>query len=532
MMNNFRLDDAVKDIKNIVENNRCVNCDQLNALSVRYPCGHTTCNNCVATAEDCLLCLTPPEVSTHYIDEPSSLRVKHASELLTAFQELFEVDVYKRHRLSEKLKIEKQLFPECIQVSSKYTNKRKSFENKGLRKRNKKLASFPGENISFRKSYTMENIENNVEQWLNKNETFQKNVNSVPRKPFTNLNINVQKHKDNNKLVNQTSNKSLSRKRSHLNILKDTSNVSKVPYKKFKTQSEHKERERYFENNLIENNESGIFIEDAIIIDDSQSAVLDKDHLALMAVLEADKNDLSTDCGIDISMTESIKKNCINSQNNSQGMINTYKVPFVKKSAILEICKLCRDANERDNSQIPKNVTVTIDNDRFITTIKVVDCSDSVKYSTKFAAVQTDDEITKVDMKNIELHPSNESPNTSFCEVKLTPQETKHDIDPMQDKDLGNKSKCLIIEESDSDSDFSNIEGCSFEVIAECHNTEKKIHYDVLGELKLNDYENRGRHALREHSPHSTDSSDKENYDPNKMKRPDAKKKCCYKNKR
>lgn len=66
--------------------------DRLNGVYVRYPCGHYICQNCVTTAEECLLCLTPPSETNYSVDKTLSLRTEHISDILTTFQDLFNLD--------------------------------------------------------------------------------------------------------------------------------------------------------------------------------------------------------------------------------------------------------------------------------------------------------------------------------------------------------------------------------------------------------------------------------------------------------
>lgn len=58
---------------------------------MRYQCGHLSCQNCAAIEESCHICLSQQNSSTH-LDEPYGLRVKHVSELITTFEDAFNVD--------------------------------------------------------------------------------------------------------------------------------------------------------------------------------------------------------------------------------------------------------------------------------------------------------------------------------------------------------------------------------------------------------------------------------------------------------
>lgn len=65
--------------------------DQLSEPCVRYQCGHLTCQNCAVIEESCHICLSQKDSFT-YLDKPYSLRVKHASGLITTFEDAFSVD--------------------------------------------------------------------------------------------------------------------------------------------------------------------------------------------------------------------------------------------------------------------------------------------------------------------------------------------------------------------------------------------------------------------------------------------------------
>lgn len=62
---------------------------------MRYPCGHTSCDDCVPDAESCPICLTPQDSSTFAVpllDQPHTQRSQNSINLLNAFQTEFGVD--------------------------------------------------------------------------------------------------------------------------------------------------------------------------------------------------------------------------------------------------------------------------------------------------------------------------------------------------------------------------------------------------------------------------------------------------------
>ncbi|XP_038214936.1 uncharacterized protein LOC119834605 [Zerene cesonia] len=500
-MNHFNINSAVNCIKTLVDNCRCVNCDQLNNKRLRYICGHSICEKCVAINTSCMLCSPSSNTST-FLDIPQTERVKHASELLNTFQDLLNVDVYRQLRISEQLKVERELFPECIQAPMKYCNKRKS--SIFTQKENLRPAVLPGEIISSSEKAKMEKSVNYVQEWLNQNETSLK-TRKVSRKPFADLNINTRSNINITKSKKRTLNNS---------ILSETFNKGPKKIKKEKSIELTSNNKK----TLCENYESGIGLEDdTFIIDDSQSDILDKDKLALMAVMEADQNESSfIDADIDLNKieTKELPKCCFQST-------SSYKVPFYKKALLTENCFLCvkdlekKEANKKVNNT--KNLIVTIDSKSFMTTIKISDlksCNNG--YLTKASvAVQTDDSYEIFDA-NEESTVTNDVSSEAINNINIKDIFKKDVI--RQNNDGGNKSKCLIIEDSDDDSLESEIERKEVEVEAEVHRSGDLIDY-VLTPLEYPDYNKRARSTVRGKTPVSSDSSDKENFDPNKKKR-------------
>ncbi|CAG4948549.1 unnamed protein product [Colias eurytheme] len=495
-MNSFSINSAVKCIKTLVDGCRCVNCDQLNNTRLRYNCGHSICEKCLAINTTCMLCSPSSKTST-FLDIPQTERVKHASELLNTFQDLFNVDVYRQHRISEHLKVEKELFPECIQAPMKYFNKRKS--SIFTEKENLRPSLLPGENISRSEKTKMEKSINYVQEWLNQNETSLK-TKRASRKPFADLNVNTGSNINVTKTKKRTLNNS---------ILNENFNKRPKKFKKEKSIDITKVNKK-----LCENYESGIGLDDeTFVIDDSQSDIIDKDKLALMAVMQADQDDSVIDADIDLNkiVNKELPRCCSPST-------STYKVPFYKKALLTENCFLCvKDLENKDANKInknTKNLIVTIDSKSFVTTIKVSDIKpNNISNLTKTSvAVQTEDTNDNFDVNE-------ECKVTKDVSCEAINNVSSEDIfknDVINQKiDCGNKSKCLIIEDSDDDSLAS--ERREVEVEAQVHRSSDLIDY-VLTPLEYQDYK-RARPIVRGKTPASSDSSDKENFDPNKRKR-------------
>ncbi|XP_050347030.1 uncharacterized protein LOC126771277 [Nymphalis io] len=541
-MNNFNKEVAVNYVKTLVDKNRCVTCDLLNGPIVRYPCGHHVCNNCAINAEYCIRCLSPPTNSINSIDVPYGQRIEHVLHLLTTFQDLFNLDVYKRHRLSEQLKLEKQIFPKCIQAPSKYCNKRKSTKYIVNDKENSRLPFLAGESIS--NVLNMENTVNYVQQWLKNNESTSKKSSNLPRKPFADLNVNSQSFTKDFSLVTKDNDSEVSnRKRTHIKVINTNSK------KKLRLLPKNKKKEsitipRLLSNNestslqrsKCENDESGIVVdEETIVIDNSQEGFIDKDRLALIAVQEAEKfkpcdfTKKSDQSEHIITLTEpTILSKPVYFNTDS------YKIPFYKKSLLYKICNECTNEKKQLQNPVPaKSVTVIIDNDNFITTIKCSHCPvRNIELKKQSVQVQTDmikdrtDLIQAPSKINIETQNNNDNKISKHDNVENNVLLNK-DIDtdkkdggiPKITKDnvnvLPSKRKCLVIDDSDTDSDI-NETVCTLEATAEVH---KEINFGILSSMEAHEYVNRMKPIVRGHTPLSTDSSDKENYDPNRIKR-------------
>ncbi|XP_045768809.1 uncharacterized protein LOC123869809 [Maniola jurtina] len=556
-MNSFNVDQAVHYVKTIAEKCRCVSCDKLKGLRVRYPCGHSVCENCVITAEDCLLCLSPPDVSTHIIDGPLSLRVEHASNLLHSFQELFQLDVYRRQRVSEQLQLEKQLFPECIQAPSKYSNSRRSSNISIQNKEILKHSLLPGENTSTPSNLKMENKMSYVQQWLNKSETsLRESKYNLPRKPFTDLNVNgqnVTRPKTQNKVIKKK--KAPSKNKIPLKSFNsDFKDKSKLSLKRIKQDCE---KDLKCEQIKCDKNESGIFIDDdeIVVIDETQS--LDKDKQAWLAVIEADKLSPYDDTTVSkLSKSEIeivVNTNPVDKTIQCQNVEAMGKVPFYKKSSLYKSINNQFNKNKNENTDKTNNVTITIDSSSFTTTIQFYEEQDYTTDRTKYSiGVQTDDGSNfKSDSnhfsKIVELKvPATENSNCNNNDHIITISDKSKNNHPESADLFGDiatleanqkhtlpsvkEPKYLIIDDSDSDSEISpNLKDSLIEVTAEVHKSETENDSIVLSQLEQGEYEHRMKHAVRGHTPGSTDSSDKENYDPNRAKRRKLDKKVCSK---
>ncbi|XP_047520278.1 uncharacterized protein LOC125059773 isoform X1 [Pieris napi] len=502
-MNNCASDFLINSIKTLIDNCRCVNCDHLNQVRHRFSCGHSICEVCIETSNTCMLCSPTSSNVTPVIDKPQTERVQHASELLNSFQSLFDVDVYRKQRISEKLKVEKEIFPKCIQAPIKYYNKRKSsiFIDK------ENIETFlPGENIFPYERVKMENSKTYVNQWLNQNQNnFSKD--NKARLPFTDLSINSCKSKNlNNK------DKSISKKR------KLNKTACTTPTSTYKPRCKEN---RGYGLRKCNNHESGIELDDDIcFINDSQSEILEK---AQIAVLEADKKSYSfmgDSLYVSKDTINHIKPNkSLNLRNEHIENIpitskfmstSPYKVPFYKKSKLFESCQLCATyIDEKFTNEIKmKNVTVTIDNPSFITTIQIFEDPKhvpeykSIGIQTEKIGVNLEKPATDMDLFQKNIRDTGNVPN--------------HEHAIQNSCKIINKPKGIVIEDSDCDSS-DNEASVKLEVMADIHKACKYEDY-VFRQLNSYEYGNRVIPRVRGKTPASSDSSDKENYNPNRKK--------------
>lgn len=555
-MNNINIDKTIEHVENIVKNNQCSVCVKTDGQRLRYSCGHTACDDCVVDVLDCCsICLTPPLQASSpqpRLDDVLTQRVKNASTLLRECQKLFNTDAFTRKRLSERLRIEKELFPECIQAPVKYENKRKSSFNLSKNKENRLPSFLPGEAISqLDEDNTMENSFKYVQQWLNKND------NDFVRKPFRDLNVNTQldhsvKHSSNqyktqNKIDKILTDSKTNRKRTHYKTT--VSNKSFIsskrksvidqdiisPKKIKKEQPPRAALNKHGTNTDNDNDESGIFMEnDPIVIDDSQETAIDKDRNAWLAVLEANKyeqNESTSVVHLDCSEPQTFipvnKEIAVGSEGKQTR--RTQNVPFYKKSYITETCTLCNA--DRNATAQTEDVKITIDNADFTTTIKILNSTDngSKPKPTNSVLVQTDisetinaDDSAVANLNDINDKFEDVAQKSDAQSEDLFGEEGGHNEN---DNDRPSHDyKCLVIAESDSDMELER--SGPLPVKVDVHRSCDETDYGILSEIEnIQEHSTRSRRGPRGLTPTSTDSSEKENFNPNRMKKQTNKKK-------
>ncbi|KAL0880870.1 hypothetical protein ABMA27_002051 [Loxostege sticticalis] len=545
----LNISDVIEHVKNIVDSIRCTVCDKADGGRVRFNCGHTSCDDCLIGTEGCMLCLTPPtSLGKPKPDEILSQRVQNACNLLNACQDTFNLDVYRRLRVSEQLKAEKELFPECIQAPAKYCNKRKSTTPKG-NKENLYNSFHPGEHISHTDSYKMKKSNNYVKQWLEDSETF-------PRRALGDLIVNRQNQmskkntfqqttvksyqKNSNKTYNDRNTSNLKHRKRTLSqtsfsLIDKENSVSELNIKKSKKSKFGLPLHEDSDKNVFEhtdNEESGIVIDDEpILIEDSQSQVIDKDKLALLAVEAAEKErsdfiSLALESTQDNESLPPVSLKQLNNENNKN-------VPFYKKTSLADCCFYCKvdnTPNSKSNSD-DKNVSITIENQHFITTINISKCAE-VTSDKKSVLVQTnlnDAEKPPESKENIRTDESNE------MVLPYTRKTSTESLDLLQSQGINNLHEDYLVPQkgggiviADSDSDESCLGGSFLEVTAEVHKSCEPIDYGILSAISTSELPSRSRNKVRGITPDSNNSSDKENCDPNKMKKHKKGKKSKY----
>lgn len=356
----------------------------------------------------------------------------------------------------------------------------------------------------------MDNSINYVQQWLKNNESISKKSNNkLPRKPFADLNVNDQSFTKHSLVSKVNNNGNSYRKRKHIKILDSDSDIKqRLLPKKRKTDSYRELRSskdkikfNFNKNSKYENDESGIVVdEETIIIDNSLTECKDKDELALIAVKKAEESTSSDFISFDESNDKVVSK--IIDASNPEIETNSYKVPFYKKSLLHKICNECKvDKNDTQNVDNKNNLSVIIDSDKYVTTIKVSQCPvTKVEVVNKQSVqIQTDTHITEtneVDMDEINTNFGNntEGQRSSLKVLSLLHEKDIKSADMSKEgakiskldkieennlkncKDVSNiiplaRDKCLVIEESDTDSDINEIES-TIEVTAEVHREE------------------------------------------------------------
>ncbi|KAI5638834.1 hypothetical protein NE865_08536 [Phthorimaea operculella] len=537
---------------------------------VRFRCGHVYCKECLVKVEYCLVCLTPAEapLQTPFPDDPATKRAQNAANLLKAFEDTFDIDVYKRSRISEQLKIEKEVFPDCIQAPVKYHNKRKSSIYQSD-KENSRPSFFPGEQISPVRASKMENSFNYVQNWLDNNVSKSTRKSYLkPRKPLNDLNVNspsplkrkVPRRADLilDKAINQPSKENAERTPKKKRKLGIKTALAKVESQSLldrflkpvdKSNDFTKIKKGFDESpkasttrllNKTDKDESGIVIDDdPIVIDDSQSQVVDKDKLAWLAVLEANERSPYVSQTLrPEELTEIIKE----APTVAPQAVTTYKVPFIKRSYLIERCDLCIPSKsdivkKKQVAGQSKDVSITIESTKFITTIKMSTVKDKPVFEKHSVPVQTeacDLFITEEENISEALNKEVQDIQSNAVITQNVPLECKEKEVPSQDmftaemlnsedhklrlftKEPPRVSPRVIIEDSDSD---CAIESSVIEVEAQIHHSSENLEAPILAELDQSEVQQRANRSGRGITPNSTDSSDKENFDPNKSKR-------------
>lgn len=458
--------------------------------------------------------------------------------------QLFLLSVYKRQRISEQLKIEKELFPECIQAPAKYYNKRKSLNESIKNKENRRLSYYPGEKTSPIKSLKMENSFNYVQQWLDKNE---KNIpDKKSRRPFAELNVNNQHQtlccKNINKTpikkradiiidkVHENVSKRTNRKRSHyktaLTIVESQSCLDKylkpveqqdpfTPYTKRlrKELNDHNKQQHGKKN---DKDESGIVVDEdeLIVIDDSQNhnETVDKDKLALLAVLEANEKETYVSSQPSVRLEDRVIVNNTNNGKKPQSSnllapektLSNITVPFIKKSLLVETCNLCNSVNVRNNTiddrtaSQSKDVKITVESHSFTATINVSTVQNNSTGSKASVPVQTDiqgifhknnkistvnSDITlkhsnvillekKVLLQN-NIEQENHSEDLFTVEGKPTKQVLKTESTKTIQNNTSKEAKELVIADSDSDDELD--QSSIMQVTADVHKSSDQM---------------------------------------------------------
>ncbi|XP_011551062.3 uncharacterized protein LOC105382808 [Plutella xylostella] len=571
MSDSFNLDIASDSVKNIVDSLRCFICDKLEGGRVRYPCGDGACVSCAECTPYCPVC--SPPVSCAHDPEPApdpvlARRAQHAAELLSAFQDTFHVNVLNRHRISEQLKREKELFPDCIQGSNSYHNKHKRDITLYEGKANSSPCKFPGEVVDLPHSFKMDSSKNTVQEWLDQHES--ELFECKPRKPFADLKVNSPKYKstpikkrsdlimDKVENIENVSSKK-ARKRSHfksaLSAHKSQSLLDKYmgtskpstsgwkSVKRAKTEFDKYDKpQTYNSSHKKHKDESGICLDDeTIVIEDSQSVIVDKDKLAWLAVLEANENESSyresasrhfspeaceRECYVSVERMKTNNAPIANAKTAIEVANKKQKVPFFMKSSLVQKHKVCDDKLHVAPEKYKfKDVSITVESKSLITTITVSKCDSSKASDISMVSklVQTDDSgfndgsVTSIDeSKRFEKKAVNAKVDNSSSEDIFT-------AEPVEVAKQQNISSIVIDSSSDSEQEEASI----IVVTADVHRSNDHIKKRILREIPVT--ENRPRPPKRGCSPQSSGSSDKENRDPNTMKKIGADKKIVKK---
>ncbi|XP_028174418.1 uncharacterized protein LOC114363026 [Ostrinia furnacalis] len=546
----LNISDIIAHVKNIVDSVRCTACDKADGGRTRFLCGHTSCDDCLTESEECVLCVTPPtSLGKPKSDKPLSQRAQNAYNLLEVCQDTFHLDVYQRVseglRVSEQLKAERELFPECIQAPQKYCNKRKSIVMKGD-KENLHSSFHFGEHISHSDSFKMNKCNNYVQQWLEKTENY-------PRKALADLNVN-KSNSTRRKILQQKTVKSKSKQSNNSHVKAEVSN-SKQRKRPFSTtsfsligqensvpdliikkskKSESKTFLHELHNKTLEcpdNEESGIVLDDEpILIEDSQSQIIaeDKDKLALLAVQAAEKEQSGvTALTLETTQDLELPPICINSKTSNKK--HNKNVPFYKKGSLADCSPHYPVDNKPDIER--ENVLITIENQNFITTINIMN-TENIVNDKKSVNIQTN--LNDED-RMPEIKEKSKGNNNKFVPLPSENIVTEKNQESQQspciynvcgDNNTTSKRGGIIID--DSDSDDSLFMGSYLQVEAEVHRSCEPLDYGILNEISTSELPHRSRNKMRCLSPDSNNSSEKENCDPNKGKKHKNVKKSKY----
>lgn len=376
----------------------------------------------------------------------------------------------RKKRLSEQQKVEKDLFPKCIQAEQKYFNKRKS----EISTKKRKSTYFSDQDSLYSPSRMHESKEL-VKEWLEKNVVIDTNDDTSERKPFSDLPVNSPRNKRKSPtVISSTYNlRDKIRKKDVLTNIESKTKSHFINKEIFqKTVSSIREQEnldrspkRCKKENSINKlvDESDINMEDdVVIIDDDKVDLLDKDREAFIAVIEEDKRSILKQQHHKVNETLSASK--VNSLNRSDICLvnnNKFKVPFYKKSRLYFKC----DNKPQISTNTVTPVTINIDKDRFLT-ISVYSSKISSTSTKKISqAIQTDgDNQSQIDKENFENKANLNEPNLEGSEDLFV----SDDIQSLPKiKDKGVVKDSLIVE--DSNSSFNSIKAIVVEVDADVH---------------------------------------------------------------
>lgn len=341
----------------------------------------------------------------------------------------------------------------------------------------------------------MKKCNNYVYQWLNNSE-------NQTRKAFSDLNVNLQNYQKERSLDKSSFNKiemeqkglfentgrkktisgNLSQKRSYSKNSCAMVGNGNLNEKKFKSSKLVVLEDKRKNNN--ENDESGIVLDDEpILIENSQSQVLDKDAQALLAV-EAANNEQSFIEEATSPNTENIKLPHFYVDPVVE-IHKCKKVPFLKKDSLWGCCVDCKRNESTVYENDSKNISITIENNSFITTIKVTNLTENKfpkKIQTNINEIPltstyvgdklfSDRDINKKDIQSQDIllsdleNESNYNLERQEPIIKKRPVESPNIFELCED--IPNKKRCIVID--DSDSDVNSLEVSLLNVTAEVH---------------------------------------------------------------